>query len=119
MKKLTYFLLSLLGIYVTYSELWGFIQEKGLDYKLFIELMFENRVVSFFSYGILIATLVVLIFIILENIKEPVRFSWVAIIGLCLVGVSFALPFFLLLKDISFKKKRGNMLTYQVKYNKL
>jgi len=119
MKKFTYIILSLIGIIVPYNELFGFLQEKGFDYKLFVELMFENRIASFFSYDVLISALVLLIFIILENIKEPVRFSWIAVIGLCLVGVSFALPLFLLLRELSSKKGGRGMLTYQANYNRL
>ncbi len=119
MKKIIYLLLALLGTIVPISHFISFIMEKGLDYKLFLNHMFLNDISSFFSDNVLISALVLLVFVILENIKEPIRFSWLALIGTCFIGISFGLPFFLFLREASFRQNSSKMLTYQVNHNRL
>lgn len=119
MKKIIYVLLSLIGAILPSYYMVPFIKEHSFDYQLFIDQMFINNVSSFLSVNVLVVTGVLIVFIILEYIKHQVKFSWIAILGTCLFGVSFGLPFFLFLKEMSYKKKGRGLLTYQSNYNRL
>lgn len=119
MKKIIYVLLSLIGAILPCYYMVPFIKEHSFDYQLFIDQMFINQVSSFLSVNLLVATGVLIVFVILEYIKYQVKFSWIAILGTCLFGVSFGLPFFLFLKEVSYKKKSRGLLTYQSNYNRL
>jgi hypothetical protein len=119
MKKMIYALLSLLGILSSSFYMIPFIKTNGLDYKLFIEQMFLNDVSSFFVINVAVITGVLIVYILLEQIKAPVRFSGLAVVGTIILGIGFGLPFYLLLKEFSDKKKTGGLLTYQSNYNRL
>jgi len=119
MKKIIYVLLSLIGAILPCYYMVPFLKEHNFDYQLFIDQMFLNHVSTFFSVNVLVAMGVLIIFIILEYTKHQVRFSWIAVLGTCLFGISFGLPFFLFLKEISYKKKTRGLLTYQSNYNRL
>ncbi|MBI9015073.1 MAG: DUF2834 domain-containing protein [Clostridiales bacterium] len=119
MKKIIYVLLSLIGAILPCYYMVPFVKEHSFDYQLFIDLMFLNDVSRFFSVNVLFAMGILIVFIILEYIKHQVKFSWMAVLGTCLFGVSFGLPFFLFLKEMSCQKRSRGLLTYQANYNRL
>lgn len=119
MKKFLYLILAVAGAIIPYSYLVPFIQENGFAFSLLIDQMFLNYISSFFVFDVIISAVVLLTYICFENIKEPIRFSWMAIIGTLTIGVSFGLPFFLFLKEVGYKKRKHSMLIYQAKYNRL
>ena len=119
MKKIIYALLSLLGILSTSFYIVPFVKTNGFDYKLFLNQMFLNDVSSFFVVNMIVVTGIVVVFIILEQLKSPIRFSWLALMGTLIFGISFGLPFYLMLREFSLKKKKSSLLTYQTSYNRL
>jgi len=119
MKKIIYVLLSLLGILSSSYYMIPFIKINGLDYNYFVKQMFLNDVSRFFVINVAVVTGIVIVFILLEQIKSPVRYSGFSILGTIILGVGFGLPFYLLLREFSYKKKSGGLLTYQSNYNRL
>ena len=101
MKKTVYIVLCILGALIPYAFFVPFLAENGLDLSLFTQEMFVTRVASFFSADVLVASLALWAFIFFELRKRPIKTWWLAIIGNLLVGVSLALPLFLLLREIS------------------
>ena len=101
MKKAVYLILCILGTIIPYAFFVPFLAENGLDLSLFAKEMFATQVASFFSADVLAASLALWAFIFFELRKRPVKNWWLAIIGNLMVGVSLALPLFLLLREIS------------------
>jgi hypothetical protein len=61
--------------------------------------MFANRVASTFAIDVLVSALVLFVFIAIDRPPVPVRQRVAVVVGTCLVGVSFGLPLYLLLRE--------------------
>lgn len=101
MKKTFYIVLCILGTLIPFAFLVPFLAENGLDLQMFVAEMFTTQVAAFFSADVLISSLALWAFIFFELRKRPILNWWLAIIGNLVVGVSLALPLFLLLREMS------------------
>lgn len=101
MKKNAYIVLCLLGVIIPYAFFVPFVVENGLDLRLFAQEMFATQVASFSSADVLISSLALWAFIFFELRVHPVKYWWLAILANLIVGVSLALPLFLLLRESS------------------
>lgn len=101
MKKNVYLVLCVLGTAIPYTFFVPFLAENGLDLGLFTQEMFSTQIASFFSSDVLLSSLALWAFIFFELRKRPIKNWWLAIIGNLVVGVSLALPLFLLLRELS------------------
>jgi hypothetical protein len=106
MLQLTYFLLSLLGFALPLSQFIPFLLEHGLNLELFINQLFISRISAFFGMDVLVSAVVVIVLIFAEGTKIKMRNLWIPI--LCLVvGVSFSLPIFLLMRQKHLAQKQS------------
>jgi Terpene cyclase DEP1 len=98
-RKNTYLLLCVLGVVVPYSLFLPWVFQNGLDWRLFLGSLAVNRISLFFVADVLISAVVLVVFMGRESGWVRIRYGWIATVGLCLVGVSFALPFYLYLRE--------------------
>lgn len=98
MKKL-YLLGAILGTALPLSQLIPFLQTHGLDLKLFFTLLFSNSVSAFFGMDVIVSSFVLWIFAFSEGRRLGMRNLWVYVICNLVVGVSLALPLFLLFRE--------------------
>ncbi len=98
-RKNVYLLLCLLGIVVPYSQFLPWLFQNGLDSRLFLTSLGGNRISLFFVADVLVSAVILVVFIRQESERVRVRHGWIATLGLCLVGVSFALPMYLYLRE--------------------
>ena len=101
MKKNVYIVLCVLGALIPVAVFVPFAVEKGLDMGLFVREMFATQVASFLSADLILSSLALWVFIFFELRKGPIRYWWLAIIANLAVGLSLALPLFLLLRELS------------------
>lgn len=99
MKKRIYLILAIFGLVIPYYFLISFFMHNGLDLPLLINQIFQTNGSTFFAVDVVISAIVLLIYILNENKKGKIRFSWIAILGTFTVGVSFGLPLFFFLKE--------------------
>jgi hypothetical protein len=104
MKKLIYIPLCILGTILPYAFFVRFLAQNGLNIPLFAREMFATPMAAFFSADVLVSSLALWAFIYFETRKRAVKFWWLAILANLTVGVSLALPLFLLLREISTKE---------------
>ena len=97
--KHLYFLLFIFGTIIPLSHFVGYLQAYGPDFYSFFDLMFANRIAAFFAWDVVISAVVVLLFIIVENSREHVRYYSLAVVLLLIAGVSSGLPLFLYLRE--------------------
>lgn len=97
--KRIYLILSVVGFVVPYIFFIGFIMENGLDVSLFFKELFANNISSFFGVDVIISALALIIYILVDSRKNHIKRYYLAILGTLLIGVSFALPFYLYLKE--------------------
>jgi hypothetical protein len=98
-RKNIYLLLCLIGIAVPYSQFLPWLFANGLDVRLFLASLAANRISLFFVADVLVSALVLVVFIRMEASRMKIRNGWIVTAGLCLVGVSFALPVYLYLRE--------------------
>jgi hypothetical protein len=64
-----------------------------------VEQMFANRITSFFSMDVIVSTLAVLLRTFSEGRRHDMKHLWVYPVANLTVGVSLALPLFLLMRE--------------------
>jgi hypothetical protein len=98
-RKNVYLILCILGAAIPYSQFVPWVLENGLHVGLLVGQLFANRISAFFGLDVLVSSAVLLVFMRLERKQIHIRFAWLPIVGLCVVGVSLALPLFLYLRE--------------------
>jgi hypothetical protein len=98
--KQIYFVLCILGVALPYYFFAPFVLDHGLNMSLFVHQVFANPVSAFFGADVLMSSLALWTFIAYERRKRPVRLWWLCIVANLAVGVSLALPLFLLLRHL-------------------
>jgi hypothetical protein len=98
-RKNLYLVLCILGAAIPYSQFVPWVVENGLHLGLLVRQLFANRVSAFFGLDVLVSSAVLLVFMRVEGRLLRLRFRWLPIAGLCVVGVSLALPLFLYLRE--------------------
>lgn len=103
-----YLLFSVLGLALPYSQFIPFLIEHGLDIRLFFEQLFANKISSFFGMDLFISSFGLWIFIFTEGSRLKMRMLWIYIVSNLVVGVSLALPLFLLMRQRQIEHKLVN-----------
>ena len=102
--KNIYLFISVMGIIVPYAAFFPWLVQHGLALNLLFHAAVAHPVSAFAWADVLISGAALLAFIFFEQKRSPVRYYWLPIIGLFCVGVSFALPFYLYLRETSLSK---------------
>ena len=107
--KLLYLLAAILGAALPLSQLIPFLKTHGLDLTLFFTLLFSNSVSGFFGMDVIVTSVVLWIFVFSEGRRLGMRHLWLYVICNLVVGVSLALPLFLLFREraLELNSQRG------------
>jgi hypothetical protein len=105
--KIFYLLAAVLGAVLPLSQLIPFLKTHGLDLKLFFTYLFSNSVSGFFGMDVIVSSVVLWIFVFSEGGRLGMRRLWVYVVCNLAVGVSLALPLFLLFRERALESKRG------------
>jgi hypothetical protein len=100
-RKSIYLFLCVLGVALPYSQFLPWLMENGLHIGLLFRQLFANRIGGFFGLDVLVSSVVLVGFIRAEGKRLSMRRLWLPIAGLLTVGVSFALPLFLYLRELA------------------
>jgi hypothetical protein len=96
-----YLIFCVLGILLPYSQFMPWLLEHGLNLPLFFRELFTNRIGAFFAMDVIVSAIVLIWFIQTEGKRLGVRLLWLPTIGILFVGVSFGLPLFLFLRQLT------------------
>ena len=97
--KLLYLLAAILGAVLPLSQFIPFLATHGLDLKLVFTLLFSNGVSGFFGMDVIVSSLVLWLFVFSEGRRLRMKRLWVYVVCNVAVGVSLALPLFLLFRE--------------------
>jgi Terpene cyclase DEP1 len=97
--KSWYLALAVLGTVLPYCQFVPFVQEHGLDLSLFFNQLFANRVSSFFAFDVIVSSLVLWVFVLVEGRRSRLPHLWAPIVANLAVGVSLGLPLFLYMRE--------------------
>ena len=104
--KILYLLAAILGAILPLSQLVPFLTTHGLDLKLFFTFLFSNGVSGFFGMDVIVSSLVLWIFVFSEGQRLGMRRLWFYVVCNLTVGVSLALPLFLLFRERTLDRKQ-------------
>ena len=96
-----YLILCVLGFVIPYSQFVPWLLEHGFNLGLFFRELFANRISAFFAMDVIISAIVLIWFIQSEGKRLRVRLLWLPTVGTLVVGVSFGLPLFLFLRQVT------------------
>src|SRR5512138_3631617 len=101
--KTLYLLLCVMGLVIPYAQLvpW-LIEHRSLSG--FLPAMFSNQISKFFVADVLVSALVLVVLMAVERKRLAVRALWAPVVALLTVGVSLALPLYLLLREQEMEK---------------
>ena len=102
-----YFLLMVLGLVLPYCYFLPWVMQHGLNLPLLIRELFSTRIGAFFGVDVLLSALAAIAFIRREGSRRRMRFLWLPIAAVCLVGVSCGLPLFLFMREREILKTPG------------
>jgi len=97
--KILYLLAAILGAALPLSQLIPFLKTHGLNLTLLFTLLFSNNVSAFFGMDVIVSSLVLWIFVFSEGRRLGMKRLWLYVVCNLLVGVSLALPLFLLFRE--------------------
>src|SRR6185503_17845220 len=106
MKSL-YLLAAVLGAALPLSQFIPFLKTHGLNLTLFFTLLFSNGVSGFFGMDVIVSSVVLWIFVFNEGGRLGMRRLWLYVLCNLAVGVSLALPLFLLFRERALESERG------------
>ena len=102
-----YLIATILGAALPLSQLIPFLKTHGLDLPLFFALLFSNHVSGFFGMDVVVSSFVLWIFVFSEGRRLGMRHLWLYVVCNLVVGVSLALPLFLLFRERTLDLNRG------------
>jgi hypothetical protein len=97
--RIRYLILSIAGFVLPYSQFVPWVLANGFDTRLFVHELFSNRIGGFFGMDVIVSAFVLIPFILAEGRRMDMKQLWAPVIGTLLVGVSFGLPLFLLMRE--------------------
>jgi hypothetical protein len=97
--KTLYLLLSMIGVVVPLAAFLPWIVVHGLNVPLMVQELFSNRVSAFFGLDVIVSAVVVGALTWVEYTRAKLRFWWAPIAAVFCIGVSFALPLLLYLRE--------------------
>lgn len=98
-QKQLYLVLAVIGLVVPYYFFVTFLRVHGLDGKAFVAELFGSPISTFFAVDLLLSCVVFVRFLGQETARHSMGHSWIYIVALCTVGLSFALPLFLYARE--------------------
>jgi len=103
--KTAYLALCVAGTVIPYTQFLPFVKEHGLDLRLFAQQLFSTRIGAFFGLDVIVSSLVLWMFVLVDGRRDGVRHLWAPIAANLAVGVSLGLPLFLYLRESALERR--------------
>jgi len=97
--SLVYAVLCVIGLVVPYTLLAPWLQQHGLVLPRLVSEAFAAPVSAFAWADVVVSAVALLCFMAHEQSRRRVRHLWAPVVALVTVGVSLALPLYLLLRE--------------------
>jgi len=109
--KTIYLGLCVLGFVLPYWQFAPWLVANGLNLPLFVQQLFANRIGGFFGLDVLVSAVTLVVFVRSEGSRLALRETWMPVIAVLAVGVSFELPLFLYLRERKLEQDRMDIRT--------
>jgi hypothetical protein len=104
--KYMYLGLCVAGSILPWAAFVPFLRAHGFDIREFFDQRFGTSVSSFFGWDVIVSSLVLWTFVLLEGRRLGMARLWAPIAANLVVGVSLGLPLFLYMREIHSEKTR-------------
>ena len=98
-RKHIYLFLTVIGFILPYYFFISFLAAHGLDARLFIRQLFGTPISTFFAVDLLLSSVVFVCYLGQETARYSIKRQWIYLLALFTVGLSFALPLFLYVRE--------------------
>ena len=98
-----YLVAAILGTALPLSQLIPFLTTNGLDLPLLFSQLFQNHISAFFALDVIVSSLVLWLFVFSEGHRRGMKNLWLYVVCNLMVGLSAALPLFLLFRERKLK----------------
>jgi len=104
--KYMYLGLCVAGSILPLAAFLPFLRAHGFDIREFFDQLFGTSVSSFFGWDVIVSSLVLWTFVLLEGRRLGMARLWAPIAANLVVGVSLGLPLFLYMREVHSEKTR-------------
>lgn len=94
-----YLVIAVAGFAIPVLPFINFLLKNGFDIQVFISMMFENDVSTFFGWDVMISSLAVFVLVYSEGRRKNMKNLWIYVLMTLIIGVSLALPAFLYMRE--------------------
>jgi len=94
-----YLVLTIIGLVLPYFFFLSFVAESGLNGGLLLRELFGTKISTSFATDLLISGLVFLGYVRAEAARLRVPYWWVYMLAMLIIGLSFAFPLFLYVRE--------------------
>ena len=98
-RKYIYLILAIFGFIVPYYFLISFLSAHGFDARLFFQQLLGTSISTFFAVDLIVSSFVFIVYLRQEGARLSMKHKWVYLVALLTVGLSFALPLFLFVRE--------------------
>lgn len=97
----------LVGVVIPWWFALHFFVIHGPNFSLFVEEIFATRISTFFAADLIVASVIFLVWSWRDSRERRILGWWIVLLSNLVVGLSLALPFYLL-KRLDAAKRSGN-----------
>jgi hypothetical protein len=97
--KNVYLLFAVIGFVGPYFFFISFLATHGLDGRAFLQELFASNISTFFAVDLMVSSVVFIGYLRVEATRCSIDRWWLYLIALLTVGLSFALPLFLYVRE--------------------
>jgi hypothetical protein len=105
MKKILYLILAVLGAVLPLSQFIPASIAGEFSVTGMLQAMTSTRTITGVTLDFLVVVVTSFVFAVPEAIRLKMRWAWVCIAGTFLIGSSFGLPLFLLMREYAMRRK--------------
>ena len=102
--KTFYLILCVVGLVLPTWQFSFFFLESGFDFVLFLQQPFGTRVGTALVFDLAVAVFAFFAFAVVEGRRLRMKYFWLPMLAVFLVGLSLGLPMFLYLREKGLEK---------------
>lgn len=109
MKKNMYLALSIIGAILPFSQFVAFTNQYGFNLNIMFTNIFANKMAMGIALDAMWAAVILIVFILSEYKQIKIKYVWLPIVGIFIIGLSFAFPFYLYLRELALAKQKTTL----------
>lgn len=106
-KKSVYLGLAIVGIALPMSQFIPASLDGSFSVGAMLSEMTATATLRGVSFDFMVTALTGIVFGVIEAVRLKIRSAWVPLVGSVLIGFSFGLPCFLLLRELALERSSG------------